>query len=163
VTVSFGGLVCEGCCVATELAALKLVHVACASIWFGASLLAGADVRRTLELGRPHADLLPERIRRLERLAIPSGVLTLLTGVALAAWVYGWREVPTRLCVILGLTLATMAVGVLLVSPMWRRVAAVIEKGQDLAMARAPADWFARSLWLEHALRLSVLALVVAR
>ena len=161
--MSFGALVCEGCCVAAELAALKLFHVACASIWFGASWLAGADVRRTLELGRPHTDLLPERIRCLERLAIPSGVLTLLTGVALAVCVYGWREVPTRLYVILGLTLATMAVGALLVSPMWRRVAAVIEKGQDLAMARAPADWFARSLWLEHALRLLVLGLVVAR
>jgi hypothetical protein len=149
--------------VATELAALKLFHVACASIWFGASWLAGADVRRTLEMGRPHADLLPERIRRLERLAIPSGVLTLLTGVTLAVSIYGWREVPTRLYVILGLTVATMVVGALLVSPMWRRVAAVIEKGQDLQLARAPARWFARSLWVEHVLRLSVLALVVAR
>lgn len=148
---------------ATELVALKLVHVACAAIWFGASWLAGADVRRTLELGRPHADFLPERIRRLERLAIPSGVLTLLTGVALAIWIYGLREVPRRLYVILGLTVATMVVGALLVSPMWRRVAAVIEKGQDLAMARAPARWFACSLWLEHVLRLSALALVVAR
>jgi hypothetical protein len=46
---------------------------------------------------------------------------------------------------------------------MWRRVAAVIEKGQDLATARAPARWFARSLWLEHVLRLTVLAFVVAR
>jgi hypothetical protein len=148
---------------ATELAALKLLHVACASIWFGASWLAGADVRRTLELGRPHADLLPERIRRLERLAIPSGVLTLLTGVALAVWVYGLRDVPMRLYVILGLTVATMAIGALLVSPMWRRVAAVIEKGQDLAMAQAPANWFARSMWLEHLLRLTVLVFVVAR
>jgi hypothetical protein len=148
---------------ATELAALTLVHVACASIWFGASWLAGADVRRALELGRPHADVLPERIRRLERLAIPSGVLTLLTGVALAVAVYGLREIPTRLYVILGLTVATMMVGALLVSPMWRRVATVIENGQDLAMARAPASWFARSLWLEHLLRLTVLVFVVAR
>jgi len=46
---------------------------------------------------------------------------------------------------------------------MWRRVAAVIENGQDLQMARAPGRWFARSLWVEHLLRLSVLALVVAR
>jgi hypothetical protein len=149
--------------VATELAALKLFHVACASTWFGASWLAGADVRRTLELGRPHADLLPERIRRLERLAIPSGVLTLLSGVALAVSIYGWRDVPTRLYVILGLTVATMLVGAIFVSPMWRRVAAVIEKGQDLQIARAPARWFSRSLWVEHMLRLSVLALVVAR
>jgi hypothetical protein len=150
-------------CVITALVTLKLVHVACASIWFGASWLAGADVRRTLEMGRPHADLLPERIRRLERLAIASGVLTLLTGVALAAWVYGLRNIPARLYVILGLTLATMAVGALLVSPSWRRVAAVIEKGQDLEAARSPATWFARSLWLEHMLRFVALALVVGR
>lgn len=148
---------------ATALAVLKLVHVACASLWFGASWLADADVRRTLELGRPHADLLPERVRRLERLAIPSGVLTLLTGIALAVSIYGLLEMPTRLYVILGLTVATMVVGALLVSPMWRRVAAVIEQGQDLAMARAPARWFTCSLWLEHVLRLAVLAFVVAR
>ena len=68
----------------TGLVALKLIHVACASVWFGASWLAGADVRRTLALGRPHADALPGRISRLERLAIPCGVLTLLTGLGLA-------------------------------------------------------------------------------
>ena len=148
---------------AAGLVALKLVHVGCASVWFGASWLAGADVRRTLALGRPHADVLPERIRRLERLAIPSGVLTLLTGVCLAAWIYGLREIPGRLYVVLGLTLSTMVVGALLVSPSWRRVAAVIEKGQDLGAARGPAARFARSLWLEHLLRLAVLAFVVGR
>src|SRR5262249_56289540 len=103
------------------------------------------------------------RVGGLERLAIPTGVLTLLTGVALAVSIYGWRDVPTRLYVILGLTVATMVVGAIFVSPLWRRVAAVIEKGQDLRMAHAPAYWFARSLWVEHVLRLSVLALVVAR
>ena len=146
-----------------ELVALKLVHVACASIWFGASWLAGADVRRTLALGRPHVDVLPSRIRRLERLAIPAGVLTLLTGVSLAAWVYGLREIPARLYVVLVLTLATMAVGGLMVSPSWRRVAAVIENGQDLAAAHSHATWFARSLWAEHLLRLAALAFVVGR
>jgi hypothetical protein len=72
--------------------------------------------------------------------------MTLLTGIALAAWVYGLADMPTRLYVILGLTLATMAVGALLVSPQWQRVAALIEEGQDLEMARKPATLFARSL-----------------
>jgi hypothetical protein len=147
----------------TGLVALKLMHVACASIWFGASWLAGADLRRTLALGRPHADALPERIGRLERLAIPCGVFTLLTGLGLAAWVYGLGAMPARLYAVLVLTLATMAVGGLLVSPSWRRVAAVIEKGQDLQMALGPAVRFDRSLWLEHGLRLAALALVVGR
>lgn len=148
---------------AAELVVLKLFHVACASIWFGASWLAGADVRRTLVLGRPYVDALPARIRLLERLAIPCGVLTLLTGASLAACLYGIHEMPARLYVVLGLTLATMAVGGLLVSPSWRRVAAVIEKGQDLEAARGHAAWFAGSLWLEHLLRLTALAFVVAR
>ena len=63
----------------------------------------------------------------------------------------------------LGLTLATMAVGALLVSPAWRRVAAVIENRQELEIARIHATFFARSLWLEHALRLAALAFVVAK
>jgi len=147
----------------TGLVALKLIHVACASVWFGASWLAGADVRRTLALGRPHADALPERISRLERLAIPCGVLTLLTGLGLAECIYGLGALPTRLYGVLGFTLAAMAVGALLVSPSWRRVAAVIEKGQDLQTAFGPAIRFGSSLWLEHGLRLAALALVVGR
>jgi hypothetical protein len=146
----------------TGLVALKLIHVACASVWFGASWLAGADVRRTLALGRPHADALPERISRLEWLAIPCGLLTLLTGLGLAACIY-LEALPTRLYGVLGFTLAAMVVGALLVSPSWRRVAAVIEKGQDLRMAFGPAARFDRSLWLEHGLRLAALALVVGR
>jgi len=149
--------------VAAELVVLKLIHVACASIWFGASWLAGADVRHTLDLGRPYVDALPARIRLLERLAISCGALTLLTGVSLAAWLYGVHEMPARLYVVLGLTLATMAVGGFLVSPSWRRVAAVIEKKQDLEAARVHAAWFARFLWVEHLLRVTALAFVVAR
>lgn len=148
---------------AAELLVLKLFHVACASIWFGASWLAGADVRQTLLLGRPYVDALPARIRQLERLAISCGTLTLLTGVSLAAWLYGIHEMPPRLYVVLGLTLATMVVGGLLVSPSWRRVAAVIETGQDLEATRRHAARFARSLWVEHLLRLTALAFVVAR
>ena len=80
----------------TGLVALKLIHVACASVWFGASWLAGADVRRTLALGRPHADALPERISRLERLAIPCGVLTLLTGHTHWNWSSSHPALPRR-------------------------------------------------------------------
>jgi hypothetical protein len=141
--------------------ALKLVHIACASVWFGASWLAGADVRSTLALGRPHADVLPKRIASLEHLAIPCGVLTLLTGLGLVACSYGLRAMPVRLWVVLGLTLATMAVGALLVSPTWRRIAAVIEGGGELGRARGFAVRFERSLWLEHLLRVSALAFVV--
>jgi hypothetical protein len=142
---------------------LTLVHVACSSTWFGAGWLAGADVRRTLRLGRPHVDGLPARIGPLEKLQVSCGLLTLLTGVALAVSIYGLHAVPARLYVILGLTLATFAVGALLVSPSWRRVVAVIEKGQGLEAARVHAAWFTRSLWVEHLLRVAILALVVAR
>jgi hypothetical protein len=147
----------------TGLLTLKLIHLACASTWFGASWLAGADVRRTLALGRPHADALPERINRLEWLAIACGTLTLLTGLGLAGWLYGLATLPTRLYVVLGLTLATVAVGALLVSPSWRRVAVVIEKGQDLELALRSAAQFGRSLWLEHGLRLATLAVIVGK
>ena len=147
----------------TGLVALKFIHVISASIWFGASWLAGADVCHTLDQGQPHADALPARIRRLERLAISCGVLTLFTGVSLAACFYGMAAVPTRLYIVLSLTLATMAVGALLVGPSWRRVAAVIEKGEPLQTARSDATMFARSLWLEHVLRLAALAFVIGR
>jgi hypothetical protein len=147
----------------TGLLMLKLIHLACASTWFGASWLAAGDVRRTLALGRPYADALPERIFRLERLAITCGVTTLLTGLGLAGWIYGPWALPVRIYAVTGLTLASMFVGALLVSPAWRRVAVVIERGQDLELACRSAVQFGRSLWLERGLLLASLVVIVGK
>ena len=142
---------------------LKVAHVAFASVWFGSRWVADVDVRRTIELGRPHVDVLPQRIRRLEWVAIPCGAMTLVTGLALAAWVYGLWTMPPWLRVVLGMTLGTMAVGALLVTPTWRRIAAMIRNAEDLGKARVAAVWFARYVWLEHSLLLATLAIVVTK
>jgi len=147
----------------TGLLMLKLMHFACASTWFGASWLAADDVHRTLARGRPHAEALPDRIERLERLAIACGTLTLLTGLGLAGWLHGLTTLPTRLHVVIGLTLATFAAGGLLVGPSWRRVAMVIQEGQNLELAQRPAAQFRRSLWLEHGLRMATLAVIAGK
>ena len=147
----------------TESFALKVIHVACASVWFGSSWLAATDIRRTVDLGRPHTDILPERIGRLERVAITSGVTTFLTGLAVAAWTYGLMRLPTRLYWVIGLTVATMMVGGFFASPAWGRVRTVIEQGGDLDAARVDARRFERFMWVEHALRLATLAFVVGR
>ena len=142
---------------------LKIVHVAAASTWFGASWLAGTDIRRTLAKGRPHADYLPERITRLEKLAISSGLTTLVTGVSLIAAIHGLSQMPVRLMIVLGLTLATMVVGATLASPAWKRITTAIKQGDNLNEAHRDAVRFERSMQLEHLLRLATLIFVVAR
>ncbi len=42
---------------------LAFLHVLSISVWMAAALWVAGDVRRTLASGRPHVDLLPQRVR----------------------------------------------------------------------------------------------------
>ena len=64
-----------------------------ASVWFGASFLISKDIRKTLEAGQPHLKLLVERVKSTERLGIPSGLLTILTGIGLIFMSGGFKAV----------------------------------------------------------------------
>lgn len=142
--------------------ALRIVHVALAATWFGASWLAAGDIKHTVAKGQPFVEALPERIARLERLAIPSGLLAFVTGLGLVVVIYGFGNVPLRLWIVIGLTLATFLVGGLLASPAWRRVKAAIAES-DLTAAALHANTFARFMRVEHTLRLATLVFVLGR
>jgi hypothetical protein len=47
----------------TAYFAVKLVHILATAVWFGGGLFLPGDIRRTLALGRPHADALVPRIK----------------------------------------------------------------------------------------------------
>lgn len=56
----------------------------------GASLLISKDMHQTLKMENPHTKLLISRVRRLERIAIPSGLLTLISGlIFIVIWANG--------------------------------------------------------------------------
>lgn len=146
----------------TEEFLLKLLHIALASTWFGASWLAGWDIRHTVELGPPHTDALTVRIRRLELVAIPSALLAFVTGILLAVSIYGFARIPVRLWCVVGFAVLTMCVGGFFASPEWRKARSAITEN-DFNAATHHARRFERFLWLEHALRLVMLAFVVWR
>lgn len=143
---------------------LKTLHILSAAIWLGAGLPVSRDVRRTIERGRPHTDLLPERVNRSGKVAVIAGVLTLGTGVNLVFSVGGFANVRPNIHVGFGLTLLLFAIEAGLVRPTWRRIAAILtaEDG-DLAEARGLTGRFAMLHGIEHLLWLVVLVLMVFR
>jgi putative copper export protein len=143
---------------------LKAVHILSAAIWFGAGLPVSGDVRRTIERGRPHTDLLPDRVNRLGRVGLIAGVFTLGTGLGLIFHMGGFANVRPNIHAGLGLTLLLFAVGVGLTLPAWRRIeAALTAEGGDLAEARRLARRLAMFQGIEHLLWVVTLVLMVFR
>lgn len=143
---------------------LKTIHILSAAAWFGTELSLSGDVRRTIERGRPHTDLLPERVNRSGKIALIAGVLTLGTGLGLIFNMGGFANVRPNIHAGFGLTLLLFAVGVGLTLPTWRRIEAILTaEGGDLAEARRLAGRFAMFHGIEHLLWLVVLVLMVFR
>lgn len=129
-----------------------LLHILSAATWIGAALWMPGDVRRTLALGRPHAEALATRARSALRLDLLAGIATVVTGLG----VLGLDGVHPGTGIMVGfaasfLRLAVVWVGML---PAWKAVEARIAGGGDLAPAAAPArrmgmlSGIAHTLWL---------------
>ena len=143
---------------------LKTIHILCASVWLGSGLTIAGDVRRTLEQGRPHTDLLISRVNRQGKMAGIFGMLTLLSGVNLVFVMGGFGNVGHNIHAGLGLSLLIFAVGLGLSMPTWRRIRAILgaETG-DLAEARKLAGRLGMFTGIEHLLWLVVLVLMVVK
>lgn len=112
---------------------LRFLHILFMASWFGSALFASGDVKRTLAAGPDHIDLLRERMRRFQRVAGVSAVLTILTGFALIFQVGGFGAVPVPIHI--GLTLGLVAWGLGIGTGLtWRKIDAELEAG------KSPAD-----------------------
>lgn len=143
---------------------LKTTHILCTAIWFGAGLPLARDVRRTIERGRPHTDLLIDRVTRQGRTAAIFGILTLVSGLSLIFNMGGFGNVRKVIHAGFGLTLLSFAVGLALSMPTWRRIATLLRR-EDGAMdeTRRLAKRFAMFTGIEHLLWVVVLVLMVFR
>lgn len=143
---------------------LKTIHILSASVWFGAGLGVPGDIRRTIERGRPHTDLLPDRVRRAGKMTMGAGLLTLLTGLGLIFNLGGFANVRPNVHAGFGLTLVLLVFGFGVTLPTWKRIAAILSaEGGDLGEARRLAGRFAMFQGIEHLLWLVVLVLMVFR
>jgi hypothetical protein len=143
--------------------ALKALHVAAAGAWFGVKLTAPGDIRQALALGRPHTLQLVPRIQRGARIAIGSGVVTLLSGLALVLAAGGFGAVPLRIHISLALVLLLFALGALVIDPTWKRIARLIEADGELDEARRLARRFGMLMGIEHLLWATVLVLMLVQ
>ena len=143
---------------------LKILHILGAAIWFGAGLALPGDLRRTIERGKPHTDLLGERVNRLNRVISGSGVFTILTGLGLIIDMGGFANVRPAIHAGFGITLVLFMIGIALSLPTWKRIESILEgEGEDFSEARRLAGRFSMIHGIEHLLWLIVLILMVYR
>lgn len=142
-------------------AILKLLHITSMAVWMAGGIMVAGDIKRSLALGVPHLDPLLVRVNRAERIGTSSGMLTVVTGLALIFNAGGFMAVPFRIHIGLALTMITFFVGALFASPSWRRIAGIIERKDNLGEANVYANRFAMFMMVEHVLRATILVLMV--
>ncbi|HEY6099221.1 MAG TPA: hypothetical protein VIW03_07310 [Anaeromyxobacter sp.] len=128
------------------------LHVLSISIWIAGALWVAGDVRRTLGLGKPHAEALASRIRPALGLDALGAIGTFASGI-LIMWSQAWA--PPRPGVAVGILFAAARWGAL--GAMRRAVRNVLARvragepvpGADPAVKRAAAlSGLAHALWL---------------
>jgi hypothetical protein len=142
---------------------LKFFHIMFSSIWFGASFLVSKDIRKTIEAGQPHLELLIGRVQSTERLGIPTGLLTLITGLGLIFMSGGFKSVPLQINLSLLLTIILFFLGGLIISPTWKKIVVIIKQNGDLSEAKKLSKNFTVLMGFEHLLRMIILILMVVR
>ncbi len=142
---------------------LRLLHILFTATWFGSTLFAGGDIRRTLAAGPEHVALLRERMRRVTRVVAASAVLSILTGFALIFAVGGFGAVPVGIH--MGMLTAVLAwvVGFLGQGMTWAKIDAALDRGAPPAEVEPLARRYAMANRAVHGLWLLTLILMVFR
>ena len=140
---------------------LKFFHIVAAAVWFGAVLLTPGDVRRTLEMGRPHVDGLKDRLHKSVSISLRAGVLTVITGFAIIFTSGGMGAVHFRIHIGMTLAILMLGIGFLMVTPIVNTICQAIEKGGELDSAKALAPKLGMFSGINHLLWFIIMALMV--
>ena len=133
---------------------LRTVHLLAMATWFGATLFAPGDLRRTLEKTNTDLELLVERLQRTHRVGAVAGWITLLSGVGLILSLGGFGAVPIAIHVSLLLGLITMGVGIFGVGRTLSELGAQVQHGRprseliQLSRRLSMMSGVFQSLWL---------------
>jgi|AP95_1055475.scaffolds.fasta_scaffold64216_2 uncharacterized membrane protein len=112
---------------------LRVVHIACAAVWFGAPLGLVKLLKMGLERG-PDAFRMSAAVgAKRGAMAGIAGVLTLLTGLAMVFHLGGFGSVAPQIhgAILIALVMLGISVGVL--KPMGAELSEIAEKGLDEA------------------------------
>ena len=108
---------------------LRLLHISFMAIWIGAIFFCSGDVRRTLAAPDSDLDLLRDRMNRATRLGGASGLITVITGIALIFVLGGFGSVTPAIHTGLLLGLVMLGVGGGMVGRNWRKIDAALAGG----------------------------------
>jgi len=142
---------------------VRLIHIVFMATWIGSLLFLSGDIRRTLAEPSAHLPLLRARMNRATRIAGASGLMTLVTGVALILLLGGFGAVPPAIHLGLLTSLAMLGVGGGLIGRNARTIEAGLEKGESPASLLPAAEKLALGARIFHSLWLATLALMVFR
>ncbi len=145
------------CAAMTTLhSALVFLHVLSISTWIGAAIWVAGDVKRALAMGKPHVDVLAQRIRPALGLDAVAGVAAIVTGALLM-----WEEHlgHPRFGISAGIVLALVRLGLLAgMRRTWRGLLARIEAGEPVSAADPAAKRMSMLSGIAHTMWLLALA-----
>lgn len=142
---------------------LLLLHVLSMAVWFAGSFFTTSDIKKSLALGGAYLQPMVARVNAAERLSLTSGMLTVITGLALIFAGGGFTAMPLRIHIGFALTIITFFVGALFASPTWRRIAGIVERNADINEAVALSKRMSMFMGIEHLLRTVVMVLMVVQ
>jgi uncharacterized membrane protein len=144
------------------LAALRVFHFLGFAVWFGGALSVATDVRKTLTRGKPHTDVLADRVDRQVSIGLVAALITIGSGLGMLFGIGGFAAVGPRIHAGLSLALVALAVELFGLRPAIGKLRAALAAGKadDL---RAISGRIAMLTGIGHSLKLVTLLLMVFR
>lgn len=146
---------------AIALYALRIVHFVGMALWFAAAATIGSDIKRTLTRGKPHTEVLVQRVSRALAFQTLGGLLTVASGLGMIFGQGGFGAVRPTIHAGFGLALIALAVELLVLKPAVARLGEALEAGD--AKAKSAPGRIAMLSGIGHLLKLVILVLMVFR
>jgi hypothetical protein len=142
---------------------IKVLHIACAAVWWGVPMSMSRDIRVTVPLGEPHWELLMIRVNRTRLIAIGAGLATILSGVMLILLFGGFASVPIAIHIGFGLAFCLLLSEVFWESSVWGMLVKQLESKEDADVLNRQVRKFSVIGGVQHTLWFCILVLMVFR
>lgn len=142
---------------------LRFLHIIFMATWFGGSLFAPGDARRTLSNEAADLELLQGRLKRYAVLGAVSALLTIVTGFGLIFALGGFKVVSPAIHIGMLVAFVMWGVGMFVVGGASRKIAAGIAEKKPRAELLGHAKRMAMGTGIFHLLWIVALGLMVFR
>lgn len=142
--------------------AIRLLHFLGMAVWFAGALSIATDVRKTIARGKPHTEILAQRVSRTIDIGTIAAVVTIVSGLAMIFALGGFKAISPRIHAGFGLAIVTLAVEIILLKPAVSRLGGALESGDGREL-RPMAGRIGMFAGITHALKLVILVLMVFR